>query len=126
MKNRTINEYRQVKDTVYVAPQKNSQHAHQKNGQPNQIIKDIHLENMGFVQYDGGLPLSYYKEYGGLRLDAVMGDDYNNLSKMGWNIVIFHDSDPTKMTIIKDLDLFIELNNLLNKIRTRYDEAKSH
>ena len=81
---------------------------------------------MGFVQYDGAIPRSYYKEYGGLRLDAEMGDDYNNLSKEGWNIVIFHDTDPTKMTIIRDLDLFIELNNLLNKIHRTYDEAKSN
>jgi len=94
--------------------------------QPKQIIKDIHLENMGFVQYDGALPRSYYKEYDGLRLDAVMGDEYNNLSKEGWNVVIFHDLDPTKITIIEDLDLFIELNNLLNKIQQRYDEAKSN
>lgn len=117
-KKRTINEYRQVKDSVYVAPQ--------TKGQPKQIIKDIHLENMGFVEYEDMLPRSYYKEYDGLRLDAVMGDDYNNLSKEGWNIVIFHDTDPTKVTIIKDLDLFIELNNLLNKIKRRYDEAKGH
>lgn len=94
--------------------------------QPKQIIKDIHLANMGFVQYDDAIPRSYYKEYGGLRLDAVMGDDYNNLSREGWNIIIFHDIDPTKMTIIKDLDLFIELNNLLNKIHRAYDEAKGN
>ena len=94
--------------------------------QPKQIIKDIHLKNMGFVQYEDALPRSYYKEYDGLRLDAVMGDEYNSLSKEGWNIVIFHDTDPTKMTIIKDLELFIELNNLLNKIRNSYDEAKGH
>jgi hypothetical protein len=93
--------------------------------QPKQIIKDIHLENMGFVQYEDALPRSYYKEYGGLRLDAVMGDEYNSLSKEGWNIVIFHDSDPTKMTIIKDLDLFIELNNLLNKIDATYEATQS-
>lgn len=81
---------------------------------------------MGFVLYEGDLPRSYYKEYGGLRLDAVMGDDYNSLDKEGWHIVIFHDTDPTKMTIIKDLDLFIELNNLLNKIHRAYDEAKGN
>lgn len=118
MKKRTINQYRQVKDAIYVAPQ--------MGVQSNQIIKDIHLENMGFVQYEGAMPRSYYKEYDGLRLDAVMGDEYNNLNKEGWNIVIFHDSDPTKMTIIKDLELFIELNNLLNKIRKRYDETKGN
>jgi len=118
IKKRTINEYRQVKDAIYVAPQ--------MGVQSNQIIKDIHLKNMGFVQYEGAMPRSYYKEYDGLRLDAVMGDEYNNLNKEGWNIVIFHDSDPTKMTIIKDLELFIELNNLLNKIRKRYDETKGN
>jgi hypothetical protein len=93
--------------------------------QPKQIIKDIHLENMGFVLYEGDLPRSYYKEYGGLRLDAVMGDDYNSLDKEGWHIVIFHDTDPTKMTIIKDLDLFIELNNLLNKIHESYEASRN-
>jgi len=94
--------------------------------QPKQLIKDINLRNAGFVKYKDILPPSYYREYGGLRVDAVLGDEYNNLSKEGWNVVIFHDSDPTKITIIKDLDLFIELNNLLNKIQQRYDEAKSN
>ena len=111
-----MNEYRQVKDAVYVAP---------NNKQPKQLIKDIHLKNMDFVEYEDVLPRSYYKEYGGLRLDAVMGDEYNNLSKEGWNIVIFHDNDPTKLTIIKELELFVELNNLLNKIHETYKTNQS-
>jgi len=94
--------------------------------QPNQVIKDIHLHNMGFVKYENTLPREYYKEYAGIRLDAVMGDNYNELTTAGWNIVVFHDSKPNVMTIIEDLDLFIELNNLLNKIQERYDEAKGN
>ena len=97
------------------------------NEQPKQIIKDIHLENMGFVQYPDTIPTQYYKEYGGLRLDAVKSDEYNMFKeKDGWNIVIFHDIDPTKITIIENLELFIELNNLLNRIHRTYDETKSY
>jgi hypothetical protein len=108
-KKRTINEYRQVKDSNYVAP----------NSKTNQTIKDIHLINAGFVEYQGITPREYYKEYGGVRLDAVT-------TSQGWNIVIFHDTDPNQMTVIEDLDLFVELNNLLNKIQTTYDKAKSN
>jgi hypothetical protein len=93
--------------------------------QPKQIIKDIHLENMGFVQYEGALPRCYYKEYDGIRLDAEMSDDYNSETKSGWTILVYHDTDPTKMTIIKDLELFIELNNLLNKIHATYEASKT-
>lgn len=92
------------------------------NKQPKQLIKDIHLENMGFTRYSDTVPAQYYKEYGGLRLDAVMSDEYNMFrEKEGWNILIFHDIDPTKITIIEDLNLFIELNNLLNRIHETYE-----
>lgn len=93
--------------------------------QPKQLIKDIHLKNMGFVQYEGAIPREYYKEYDGIRLDACMGDDYDLEKKEGWDIVVFHDVKPNVMTIIKDLDLFIELNNLLNKIHETYKTSQN-
>ena len=121
MKKRTINEYRQVKDTVYVAPK--------PKGQPDQTINEINLKNMGFVEYPIDISSephpSYYREYRGVRLDAVHSTESNGLPN-GWNVVIFHDVDPHTMTVIHDLDLLIELNNLLNKIHDRYDEAKGH
>lgn len=84
---------------------------------------------MGFLQNKGSVPRSYYKEYGGLRLDAVISDGHNtNEQEDNWEIaiVIFHKTDPIKITVIKDLNLFIELNNLLNKIHRAYDEAKGN
>lgn len=97
------------------------------NKQPKQLIEWIHLENMGFLENRGVIPRSYYKEYGGLRLDAIMSDGINTIEKQeGWNIVIFHKTDSNKITVIRDLNLFIELNNLLNKIHASYDETKSH
>ena len=78
----------------------------------------IHHENMGFTLYSDMVPLQYYKDYGGLRVDAVALNDES------WSMVIFHKTDLTKITIIEDLNLFIELNNLLNRIHETYEATR--